>query len=77
MPTCAGGGGYLRLAVQNTCPSLREHLAIDAQHRGARSTKHGVSHRAAAHALSTRRDEGLILSVRGKGYYVTARASGL
>jgi GntR family transcriptional regulator len=32
--------------------------------------EHGVSHRTAAHALITLRDEGLIISVRGKGYYV-------
>jgi len=32
--------------------------------------EHGVSHRTAAHALITLRDEGLIVSVRGKGYYV-------
>lgn len=33
--------------------------------------EHGISHRTAAHALTTLRDEGLIISVRGKGYYVT------
>jgi DNA-binding GntR family transcriptional regulator len=32
--------------------------------------EHGVSHRTAAYALTTLRDEGLIVSVRGKGYYV-------
>jgi DNA-binding transcriptional regulator YhcF (GntR family) len=32
--------------------------------------EHGVSHRTAARALTTLRDEGLIISVRGKGYYV-------
>lgn len=32
--------------------------------------EHGVSHRTTAHALSTLRDERLIISVRGKGYYV-------
>lgn len=32
--------------------------------------EHGISHRTAAHALTTLRDEGLIISVRGKGYYV-------
>ncbi len=37
--------------------------------------EHGVSHRTAAHALTTLRDEGLILSVRGKGYYVASAAS--
>lgn len=37
--------------------------------------EHGVSHRTAAHALTTLRDAGLIVSVRGKGYYV-ARADG-
>ncbi len=36
--------------------------------------EHGVSHRTAAHALTTLRDEGLIISVRGKGYYVTGTA---
>ena len=35
--------------------------------------EHGVSHRTAAHALTTLRDEGLIVSVRGKGYYVAPR----
>ena len=35
--------------------------------------EHGVSHRTAAHALTTLRDEGLIISVRGKGYYVADR----
>jgi GntR family transcriptional regulator len=35
--------------------------------------EHGVSHRTAAHALTTLRDEGLIVSVRGKGYYVAER----
>lgn len=33
--------------------------------------EHEVSHRTAAHALTTLRDEGLIISVQGKGYYVT------
>jgi DNA-binding GntR family transcriptional regulator len=32
--------------------------------------EHGVSHRTTAHALATLRDEGLIISVTGKGYYV-------
>lgn len=35
--------------------------------------EHGVSHRTTAHALTTLRDEGLIVSVRGKGYYVATR----
>jgi DNA-binding GntR family transcriptional regulator len=33
--------------------------------------EHCVSHRTAAHALTTLRDEGVIISVRGKGYYVS------
>jgi DNA-binding transcriptional regulator YhcF (GntR family) len=33
--------------------------------------QHGVSHRTTARALETLRDEGLIVAVRGKGYYVT------
>jgi DNA-binding GntR family transcriptional regulator len=32
--------------------------------------EHGVSHRTAARALATLRDEGVIISVTGKGYYV-------
>jgi GntR family transcriptional regulator len=32
--------------------------------------EYGVSHRTAARALSTLRDSGEIVSVRGKGYYV-------
>ena len=32
--------------------------------------EHGISHRTAAHALTTLRDEGKIVSVHGKGYYV-------
>jgi hypothetical protein len=36
---------------------------------------HGVSHRTAAHALNTLRDEGLIISVRGKGYYVASTSA--
>jgi DNA-binding GntR family transcriptional regulator len=32
--------------------------------------EHGVSHRTAAHALTRLKDEGLIVSVRGKGFYV-------
>ena len=32
--------------------------------------EYGVSHRTTAHALATLRDEGLIISVTGKGYYV-------
>lgn len=35
--------------------------------------EHEVSHRTAAHALTTLREEGLIVSVRGKGYYVVGR----
>jgi DNA-binding GntR family transcriptional regulator len=31
---------------------------------------YGVSHRTAAHALTTLKGEGLIISVRGKGFYV-------
>ncbi len=37
--------------------------------------QYGVSHRTAAHALTTLRDEGLIISVRGKGYYVAGRTA--
>jgi DNA-binding transcriptional regulator YhcF (GntR family) len=37
---------------------------------------HGISHRTAAHALTTLRDEGLIISVRGKGYYVASTSAG-
>ena len=33
--------------------------------------EHGVSHRTAARALTTLKDEGLIMPVRGKGFYVT------
>jgi DNA-binding GntR family transcriptional regulator len=33
--------------------------------------EYGVSHRTADHALQTLRDEGLIIAVRGKGFYVT------
>ena len=32
--------------------------------------EHGISHRTAARALETLRDEGVIVAVRGKGYYV-------
>lgn len=32
--------------------------------------EYGVSHRTTAHALGTLRDEGLIVAVRGKGFYV-------
>lgn len=35
--------------------------------------EYGISHRTAAHALTTLRNEGLIISVRGKGYYVADR----
>jgi DNA-binding GntR family transcriptional regulator len=35
--------------------------------------EHQVSHRTAARSLTTLRDEGLIISVHGKGYYVVAR----
>jgi len=34
--------------------------------------EHQVSHRTAARSLATLRDEGLIISVHGKGYYVSA-----
>ena len=33
--------------------------------------EYGVSHRTADHALQTLRGEGLIIAVRGKGFYVT------
>ena len=32
--------------------------------------EYGVSHRTAARALTTLKDEGTIVSVRGKGFYV-------
>lgn len=32
--------------------------------------EYGVSHRTAARALTTLKDEGVIVSVRGKGFYV-------
>jgi DNA-binding transcriptional regulator YhcF (GntR family) len=35
--------------------------------------EHEVSHKTAARALTTLRDEGLILSAAGKGYYVAGR----
>jgi len=37
--------------------------------------QHGISHRTAAHALASLRDEGLIVSVRGKGYYLATTRS--
>jgi DNA-binding transcriptional regulator YhcF (GntR family) len=33
--------------------------------------EHGVSHRTAARALTTLKEEGLLMPVRGKGFYVT------
>jgi GntR family transcriptional regulator len=35
--------------------------------------EHGVSHRTSATALAILRDEGLIVAVRGKGFYVAGR----
>lgn len=35
--------------------------------------EYGVSHKTAQHALSTLADEGLIVAVRGLGFYVTER----
>jgi biotin operon repressor len=35
--------------------------------------EHGVSHKTTARALTTLRDEGLIVSASGKGYYVAAQ----
>ena len=35
--------------------------------------EHGVSHRTSAAALAILKDEGLIVSVRGKGFYVAER----
>lgn len=35
--------------------------------------EYGVARRTAVHALATLRDEGLIVPVRGKGFYVTER----
>ena len=35
--------------------------------------EYGVSHRTADHALQTLRDEGMIIAVRGKGFYVASR----
>ncbi len=35
--------------------------------------EHGVSHRTSAAALGILKDEGLIVSVRGKGFYVAGR----
>jgi DNA-binding GntR family transcriptional regulator len=37
--------------------------------------QHGISHRTAAHALATLKHDGLIISARGKGYYVTPARS--
>jgi GntR family transcriptional regulator len=36
--------------------------------------EYGVSHRTSAAALTILKDEGLIVSVRGKGFYVAGRA---
>jgi DNA-binding GntR family transcriptional regulator len=35
--------------------------------------EHEVSHKTSEHALSSLRDEGLIVAVQGKGYFVTRR----
>jgi hypothetical protein len=35
--TCAAGGGYRRLAVSNTCRSLRQRRAVDGHRRAPRS----------------------------------------
>jgi GntR family transcriptional regulator len=35
--------------------------------------EYGISHRTAQRSLETLRDEGTIISVRGKGYYVAGR----
>jgi GntR family transcriptional regulator len=38
------------------------------------SQEYGISHRTAQRSLETLRDEGTIISVRGKGYYVAGRS---
>jgi GntR family transcriptional regulator len=35
--------------------------------------EHGVSHKTSEHALSTLRDEGLVVAVKGLGYFVAER----
>jgi DNA-binding GntR family transcriptional regulator len=36
--------------------------------------EYGISHRTAQRSLETLRDEGKVISVRGKGYYVAERS---
>ncbi len=88
--TCAHGGSWLSLVLDHHSPVPLHHQLADllrgqivAGELAARvpsilslAQEHGVSHRTAAHALTTLREEGLIISVRGKGYYVAGGASG-
>ena len=65
---------------QQLADSLREQITTGALTGRVPSIlslaqEYGVSHRTAAHALATLRDEELIVSVRGKGYYVVGRTA--
>jgi DNA-binding transcriptional regulator YhcF (GntR family) len=80
---CATGGLAKAVLDNNSPVPLHEQLSALLREQIARrelagrvpsilslAQEHGVSHRTAARSLATLRDEGLIISVRGKGYYV-------
>jgi hypothetical protein len=62
-------------AVAGACLGGGVEEGLAGVHGGDRRFS-SVSHRTAAHALTTLRDEGLIISVRGKGYYVASTPAG-
>jgi DNA-binding GntR family transcriptional regulator len=88
-PRCARviTGGLARAVLNHDSPvPLHQQLTAILRHDIARgrltgrvpsiltlAQQHQVSHRTAARALTTLRDEGSIVSVHGKGYYVTGR----
>jgi GntR family transcriptional regulator len=81
------GGCWHGLVVSRDIPvPLHEQLAAELRAKiesGELTTRvpsiltlaqeYGVSHKTAQHALSTLADEGLIVAVRGLGFYVTER----
>ncbi len=56
--------GYLRHQIQSGKLTGRVPSIVSL------SQEHGVSHKTSARALDALRDEGLIVVVRGKGFYV-------
>ena len=62
--------GRKRLLMDSRARMIVAAAVVGCVKQGTQGRQHGVSHITAERALTTLKDEGLIVPVIGKGYYV-------